>query len=97
MPDTCVPTSTSVTGSTVPVAVTTFVIDERETLAVSSETLPPPFLPVSRKQPATTTIAAAVHTMIFFFLSISISMLFDYLLFNKPRSRSCGAIQKRVE
>ena len=42
MPDTCVPTSTSVTGSTVPVAVTELLMVMRVAAAVSSVTFSRP-------------------------------------------------------
>ena len=76
MPLTCVPTSTSVTGSMVPVAVTKFEMSCRDTVAVSYSTSC--FFPLPEKAqtatPATTTAAAEVRMI--FFLSIR-DILFD--------------------
>ena len=68
MPDTCVPTSTSVTGSTVPVAMTEFRIVMRLVVAVSS-VIPSRFgVCSSSHAPPTTTTATAVISAFFRFI-----------------------------
>ena len=65
IPETCVPTSTSVTGSTVPVAVTELRIVMRLVGAVSS-VIPAPFEGRSSNHPTPTTTTRRSGIRIFF-------------------------------
>ena len=74
MPLTCVPTSTSVTGSMLPVAVTKSAMSCRPTTAVSYFTscfLAPPDS-AQTATPATTMTAAALRMIFFLFISVCV-------------------------
>ena len=70
IPDTCVPTSTSVTGSIVPVAVTEFEISPLLTVTVAYVTLCLAGDPAKNQIPApvTTTTATAIKVIFFIFI-----------------------------
>ena len=91
MPDTCVPTSTSVTGSTVPVAVTVFEMELRPTLAVSSRMPPFDVLPVKNQIPPATTSTPAIPIISFLFISLSV-LFFLYWKFRAGRFLLPGRI-----
>ena len=70
IPETCVPTSTSVTGSIVPVAVTEFEISPLLTVVVAYVTLCLAGEPAKNQIPAPTTTTTATAIKIIFFVFI---------------------------
>ena len=78
IPDTCVPTSTSVTGSIVPVAVTEFEISPLLIVAVAYVTLCLAGEPAKSHIPAPTTTTTTTAIRIIFFVSF-VYYAFTYL------------------
>ena len=79
IPDTCVPTSTSITGSMVPVAVTELEISPLLTVALAYITLCFAGEPVKNQIPPPTTTATATAIRIIFFVFILYSVLLIYI------------------
>src|SRR5574344_1681994 len=99
MPDTCVPTSISVTGFTVPVAVTELLMEIVVTLPVSMEILS--LDEGLRSTPATTRTATAQRMIIinfllfFFILCCFLSFLIDVEDFDVHKCHIFG-LEKRL-